>query len=612
MNFLYPAFLIGGVAVAVPIVLHFLRRDVAPEVPFSAVRLLRRSPIARSRRRRLRDLLLLAARVIALLMLAAAFARPYLIGASATSTLRIVAIDRSFSMGAPGRFARALELARRAIDDATAGERVAVVAFDDHAEAIAGAGPAGAARAALAGLTPGFGATKYAEALAKAAEIAAGDDGRLIVISDLQHAGWETDEHAVLPGNLTLEVRDVGVPPANLAVTGVRVGSDRVVASILNTAAQTRSGQVRIERDGRRVATATYSVPAGSTGDVAISYKVPTSGSISVLLDDTEGVAADNVRFAVLDPVLPKLVLLVTSGEASSGFFVSRALAAAAGNGPDPIELRAISGQALREFGTSDYAAVLLLSDRGIERRTWEALAAYVRGGGGLVIAGSPELDPAVLSSMFKWTPRIAGPMEVAPSVTLSPTDQRHPIFRPFGPLAANLGQVHFSTVWNVAGDDWDVVARLTDGRAALAERREGKGRVVLFASDVDRRWNDFPLNPAFVPFVVETVRYACGSRDRGRDYIVGSAPPGADVRPGLYRASSDNRAVAVNVDPHESATSVLDAKAFAGMIEPVSTNQNATAGARAAHVEARQRYWQYGLLLMLMALVAESFVGRA
>jgi hypothetical protein len=56
----------------------------------------------------------------------------------------------------------------------------------------------------------------------------------------------------------------------------------------------------------------------------------------------------------------------------------------------------------------------------------------------------------------------------------------------------------------------------------------------------------------------------------------------------------------------------VLDAKAFAGMIEPVATSQNATAGARAAHVEARQRYWQYGLLLMLLALVAESFVGRA
>ena len=40
MSFLYPAFLLGAVAVAIPIVLHLLRRDIAPEVPFTAVRLL--------------------------------------------------------------------------------------------------------------------------------------------------------------------------------------------------------------------------------------------------------------------------------------------------------------------------------------------------------------------------------------------------------------------------------------------------------------------------------------------------------------------------------------------------------------------------------------------
>src|SRR5262245_4221364 len=285
MNFLYPAFLIGGLAIAIPIVLHFLRRDVAPEVPFSAVRLLRRSPIARSRRRRLRDILLLAARVIALLLLATAFARPYIIGASSTSMLRIIAIDRSFSMDAPGRFARALDLARRAVDASSPGDRIAVVAFDDHAETIAAPGPAGAARAALAGLTPGFGATKYAEALARAAEIAAGDEGRLIVVTDMQRAGWESDERAVLPANLSLDVRDVGALPANLAVTGIRVASDRVVATVLNTGSQVRSGQVRVERDGRSVATGTYTVQAGSTGDAAIAYKAPTSGSISVTLD---------------------------------------------------------------------------------------------------------------------------------------------------------------------------------------------------------------------------------------------------------------------------------------------------------------------------------------
>ena len=291
---------------------------------------------------------------------------------------------------------------------------------------------------------------------------------------------------------------------------------------------------------------------------------------------------------------------------------MSRALAAASATGPDPIAVRAVAGPSLPELRASEYSAVVLLSGRGFERRTWESLAGYVQSGGGLMIAGSPDVDSLVLSSIFKWTPRVVGPVDVAPTATFSPTDLRHPIFRPFGPLAANLGQVHFSNAWNVPGDGWDVLARFTDGRAALVERREGQGRVVLFASDLDRRWNDFPLNPAFVPFAVETVRYASGTRDRGRDYIVGSAPPGAGAQAGVYRAAADDRVIAVNVDPRESTTAVVNAREFAGMVERVTTNQSGAEEARAVHVEARQRFWQYGLLLMLAALVAESFVGRA
>ena len=46
-------------------------------------------------------------------------------------------------------------------------------------------------------------------------------------------------------------------------------------------------------------------------------------------------------------------------------------------------------------------------------------------------------------------------------------------------------------------------------------------------------------------------------------------------------------------------------------MVERVSPVSAAT-GARAQQIEARQNYWQYGLLLMLATLIAESFVGRA
>ena len=62
MSFLFPAFLLGGLAAAVPILLHFFARDRAPRLPFSDVRFLERAFVRRDRRRRLRELLLLALR----------------------------------------------------------------------------------------------------------------------------------------------------------------------------------------------------------------------------------------------------------------------------------------------------------------------------------------------------------------------------------------------------------------------------------------------------------------------------------------------------------------------------------------------------------------------
>ena len=612
MSFLYPAFLLGALAAAIPIVLHLLRRDVAPEVPFSAVRLLRRSPVARARRRSLRDLLLLAARVAALLLLSAAFARPYIRGAAAASSaLRIVAIDRSFSMGAPGRFAHALELARRGVDGAGTGERVAVIAFDDHADVVAPPGTMADARTALARLQPGFGGTRYGPVLAKASETADGRPARLVLISDLQRAGWEDEPRAVLASALQLEIRDAGAPPANVAVSGVRIDKDRVVASVRNGGPGPRSGQVRVERDGRTAASVPYQAPGNSIVDVPIVYRTPESGSIAVSVDDPAGFPADDTRYVVLDPARHQDALVVTSG--AGDFYLSRALSAASEDAAeDAVDGHVVAAADLAGGALARYSAIVLLSTRGLERRERESIAAFVRAGGGMLIAAAPDVEPIVLSTMFDWRPALSAVEQSSGAVALSATDLRHPIFRPFGALAANLGQIRFERAWRVRAEGWDVAARFTDGTPALLERAEGKGRVVLFASDLGRRWNDFPLHPAFVPFAVEAVRYVSGVRDRGRDYSVARAPDGAQPRPGIYRAQPDGRAVAVNVDPRESATATMTPDEFEGQLDRVSVGASAAAEIQAQQSEARQGYWQYGLLLMLAALVAESFVGRA
>ena len=628
MSFLYPAFLIGALAIAIPVVLHLLRREVAPEVPFTAVHLLRRAPVERAERRRLRDLILLAARVAALLLLAAAFARPYVQGA-APAPVRVVAIDRSYSMGAPGVFPRALALARQAIDQAASGERVALLAFDDRATVLAPPGGAGDARAALEGLTPGFGATRYAPVFQQAVELAAGAPGRVVIVTDLQRAGWEGESSSALPAGWDLTVVDVQNRDAkdvvtdgvlsNVAVTAARVDGDRIVAAIRNPGASARTGPVRALLDGRQVAAAEYVAPSGATVEASIAWRAPEAGTLQVVIDDTAGLPADNAWFVALGGASPSKVLIVGADEPTvykaggrpAALYLSRALSTSSGE-----DVEVVSGARFAGFTADQLSArrgVALLSTRGLERATRERLMTYVRAGGGLFVAAGSDLEPAVLAEMTGWQPPFSAVEQSGP-LTLAATDLRHPIFRPFGALAANLGQVRFDRAWRVSPEGWSIVARFSNGSPALLERALGAGRVVLFASDLDRQWNDFPLHPAFVPFALEALRHVGhvgGDRRQTRDYTVAQAPSGTPPVPGVYR-DAGNRPFAVNVDTRESALDRMDTAAFEAMVPRSQQKASQAAEIQAQQTESRQSYWQYGLALLIATLVAESVVGRA
>ena len=201
-------------------------------------------------------------------------------------------------------------------------------------------------------------------------------------------------------------------------------------------------------------------------------------------------------------------MLIVSSNRGRSGFYLQRALDAASRDPEDQRARLARDARALAGGDLSGYAAVVVLSTRGLEREARDAIGAFVRSGGGVLVAASPEVEPGVLGAMFDLKIQLTGIDENNGAGLLSVTDLRHPIFRPFGPLSANLGQVRFERTWRIRPEGWDIAARFSDGTPALLERAEGRGRIVLFASDLDRRWNDFPVQPSFVPFVVEAVRY--------------------------------------------------------------------------------------------------------
>jgi len=103
LSFLSPLFLVGAAAAALPIVLHLLKRQPEARVKFAAVKLLKRAPVEHTQKRHLRQLILLALRISALLLLALAFARPFFATGAAlgNSGVTVVALDTSLSVSAP-------------------------------------------------------------------------------------------------------------------------------------------------------------------------------------------------------------------------------------------------------------------------------------------------------------------------------------------------------------------------------------------------------------------------------------------------------------------------------------------------------------------------------
>jgi hypothetical protein len=609
VRFLAPLFLAGAALVALPIVLHLLRRDVAAEVPFTAVRLLRGTPLDRSRRRRLRDLLLLAARVVALLLLAGSFARPFRPQAGATMPLTIVAVDRSFSMAAPATLDRARALARQAIDAGAMGRQVALVAFDDGADVLAPPGPAADARAALTSLSPGFGSTRYGPLFDRAAELA-GDDpaARLVVISDLQRGGFD-DAEAALPRTIHLQVRDVAGSRSNLAIDAFDIRDGRARVSVRNYGAGRAQTTVRLEQPSRPALTRTIDIDGDSSR--VVSLDGVGSGPAKASIDDSSGYAADDARFAVPATAAPPRVIVIT-GEpgARSGFYFIRALEAPGESGAE-FDVREMTGAQFAQLPAAEAAnasAIVVLSTLGLPRQTAGSFQALLAAGGGVFAAAGPDVEASLLSDLLGLNPALRADESTRPG-TLNVSDVRHPVFRPMDTVSANLSRIAFDREWQIArSSSWKTVAAFSTGTPALVEQAVGNGRVLLFASDVDRRWNDFPLHAAFVPFVQETVHYVAPRGDATGPILVGDVPEGIPAAPGIVTIRGQRRAV--NVDTRESAVDRMTPEAFAQAVPRTAAPRPGGADRRARDRETSQGLWRYGLGLMLLTLAVEACVG--
>lgn len=617
MSFLTPAFLFGVLAAALPVALHLIGRRPDLRVVFPAVRLLKRAPAQETRRRRLRELLLLAVRVATVVLLAVAFARPYLVRAVTPhrASAVVVAVDRSFSMSAPGSFARALSRARDIVARTPFGAPVGLVAFDDGAEVmVKPSQDRSAVQAALDRLNPGYGATSYGTALARAADSLGSSRGRVVVITDLQQGGWDRRDVAI-PDGIDIEVEDVGGPSSNLSVASLQRADGGLTAVVRNSGAAGRTGRAKLTVGGQVRGLVPFSLDGGAAREIAFPGGPPATGEATVEIDDPNGYQADNKTYALLDPPDPPWLLVITGeGDLSRGaFYLDRALAV------DNGSLFRVETEQAARFSShattvplQECSGLVLLGTRGLTDQAIQAIERFVTAGGGLLVPIDDQVSASALAPVFGG--RLAVSFEALSSSAaagLLTADMRHPIFRSIE--AGAFAGARFERVARIGLPRATVLARFANGQPAILEQRRGAGRVLVFGSDLSNRWNDLPLQPAFLPLVHQMARYLAGGRLPAREFLVSSVPADVEHRPGVVStrgrdAAGRARRIVVNVDPRESDVRRMTAAEFEQVIARSRGSAGATADARQS--EQQQGLWRLAVAAVVGLLLTEGLLG--
>src|SRR5262249_16216075 len=338
LGLIHFGFLAAGLAVALPIIIHLLFRQKTRTLPIGSVRFLHQVVREHRRRRRVRQWLLLALRMLAGLLLALLFARP----SRDESFLRglnqevVLLIDRSASMQA--RDAGGKTAWDRALADA--GEELK--RFDDNVIVhIAVCDAAGVKELPLdkwQKSTAGEAATDFNLALGWAGDVLASSkrsERRIILVSDRQKRGLNRCKAVPLPDGVELTVHDVGEPLArNVALESAQPGSTEIrpdsplalrVVVRNHGALLARQVPVRCE-------------PEGPDGPVQVSKEVDVAGHGSAVLDlplavKTDGLykghvdvqfddvlPLDNRRWVAFEARHPDRVLLVDGEEGRAVF----------------------------------------------------------------------------------------------------------------------------------------------------------------------------------------------------------------------------------------------------------------------------------------------------
>lgn len=661
MSFLAPLYIAGLLAVSLPIVFHLIRRTPRGRVTFSSLMFLGPSPPRVTSRSRLNNFVLLLLRAAALLLLAFAFARPFLRDADSLNLDQnpgrriVLLVDTSASLRRGDLWSQARQRLDDVLNSVTPADRVSLLAFADAIEikvsfdAWSDADPArrvALVRSALDDLGPTWGATHLADALAAAADLLVDASDRqtdaaevarqIVLVSDLQR-GAQLDALAryAWPKGVQLDVHGLTVAAGTNAAVHLAGTDDDQNPTIAD-------GKLRVRLSNEPDATREQFTLhwATAAGDVAgvepIPAYVPPGASRTIRVPlAPPAAAADRLVLRGDDADFDNTLFLVPprQEEVVVGYFGADAA-------DDPQAMRYYLERVAGETPRRKWRLVAIAPSGTLDPRDAEPMRLAVvagalspdhqdhvrrfveRGGTALVVAEVAEQP--VVSRLLELPELSLAEAKVADHALLGEIAYGHPLFAAFAdPRFGDFTKIHFwhyrRAAWP-AGANVAVVARFDNGDPAIVEHALGSGHVVALFSSWRPADSQLATSSKFVPLLGALLERAHGPESEPTQYVVGDVAGGSAAggrnldRPGVFDLAG--RRVAVNLRADESRTAPLAIEeleqrgAQIGSEAARSAERERSRQLRNAELENRQKLWRWLIVAVLGFVMAETTVA--
>jgi hypothetical protein len=650
LTFLNPLFLFGLAAGILPILIHRLTQRKAVSRKFSAVRLLLQSQRITTRPQRLKHLLLLALRILAVMTLVFMIARPVLIrqgfAALRSAGAKVVLFDNSLSMGFREERGERYDLAKRAVREALKGfqGQVAVIPTVD-AQGRQNKGfrwmkPEEASEE-LSTLPLSFGKGDINAALGLAYRQLRDlkISKQLLIVSDMAHGDWERldlSKLGILSDADILFLR-IGSPDrdpnfcvksATLgegeAVVGVPSRLEVTVSNLSNTAGATL---IQLYLSGTKVDQKSIELQAGEDGKAYFELTLQrpgwTDGEVRLSGDR---LPSDDIFFFPLR-VREKVKVLVLDGDpkislkASESYYLVNALYPGGLEG-SPFSVRVITEGEIGSIDLRPYDAIFLLN---VGRPQPSRLTSFLDAGKPVFIFLGDRVSPEGYNSLSFLPWRIGPVRDIGQKPEeIAQVDQGREPLRFFSSGEASLKGAHFSRYFRIEGSIKNLLT-LGNHDPLLVEANVGKSRLFMFASSADQDWNDLPLKAAYLPLIqsllTEAVGLAGSSLPAGlrvgelfKEQVRPMQIKGPLEGPGIYRFSLPSGEVrrGVNVPYEESNLAKLTEgelkKKFGDLHMKVVEYKEGTLKDLQS---GRKELWPILLVFLMVVLVVEMVIAN-